>query len=228
MNVLCVAAHPDDEVLGCGGALAAHAARGDHAEVLLLAEGVTSRHAAREQADTGELDALGRAAEEANRRLGVARLIRHGFPDNRMDSVPLLDVVKVVEAEIARLRPQLVYTHFGGDVNIDHRITYQACVTACRPQPGMPVRSLLCFETASSTEWQPPGGGEAAFAPNWFVAIDAFLDLKLAALAAYAPELRPWPHPRSPEAVRHLARWRGASIGVAAAEAFVLARHLVP
>lgn len=224
--VLVVAAHPDDEVLGCGGTMARHAAEGDLVHALILAEGLTSRDAARDRAGRGgELSELALAAQRANAALGVRSLELLDFPDNRMDGAELLDVVKAVEARLAALKPAIVYTHHGGDVNIDHRVTHQAVVTACRPVPGASVRELLFFEVASSTEWQPPGSAPS-FQPNQFVDIGATLAAKRLALAAYAGEMRPWPHARSIEAVEHLAGWRGASCGCAAAEAFVVGRRL--
>ena len=148
------------------------------------------------------------------------------LPDNRLDSIPLLDITRRVEALIEQHRPATVFTHHADDLNIDHRRVHQAVMTACRPQRGHPVRTLLCFEVPSSTEWQPSGSG-APFAPNWFVDISDTLARKLAALDAYAAELRDWPHPRSRQGVEHLARWRGATVGCEAAEAFMLARCLV-
>ena len=134
-------------------------------------------------------------------------------------------IERKVEALIDQYRPTSLFTHHAGDLNSDHRRTHQAVITACRPQRGHPVRTLLCFELPSSTEWQPPGSG-LAFTPHWFVDISTTLDGKLAALDAYADELRDWPHPRSRQGIEHLARWRGASVGCDAAEAFMLARHL--
>jgi len=226
-NILVIAAHPDDEVLGCGAAIARHAERGDTVHVVIMAEGATSRDQKRDREERrGELSELASAAHEAKEILGVSTLVLHDFPDNRMDSVDLLDVVKVVEHHIARVRPSLVYTHHAGDVNIDHRRVHEAVITACRPQPLHPVKTLLFFEVQSSTEWQTPGSAPP-FAPNWFVDVSTTLDAKLKALQAYEAEMRPWPHSRSWEAVEHLARWRGASLGVAAAEAFVVGRNLV-
>ncbi|HEY6895651.1 MAG TPA: PIG-L family deacetylase, partial [Rhodocyclaceae bacterium] len=157
--------------------------------------------------------------------LGVQRLQLLDFPDNRMDGVELLDVVKAVEAEVAAWQPDVVYTHHAGDVNIDHRVLNDAVVAACRPQPGHGVRTLLFFEIASSTEWRPAASGPA-FTPDWFVNIEAYWPTKQAALAAYASEMRPFPHARSIEAVEHLAAWRGASVGCAKAEAFMLGRRI--
>jgi LmbE family N-acetylglucosaminyl deacetylase len=226
MKVLVLAAHPDDEVLGCGGAIARHAAAGDEVHVVVLGEGLTSRSPSLEQGrKAGGADALAAAARKAGEILGVKSLQLHDLPDNRMDSLDRLDVVKKIEASVAQIAPQVVYTHWVGDLNIDHQIIHRAALTACRPLPGVSVRSILCFEVPSSTEWQAAGTAPA-FAPNWFVDVSATLQTKLRALQAYAAEMRPWPHPRSSEAVTHLARWRGASIGVEAAEAFVLCRNL--
>jgi len=143
-----------------------------------------------------------------------------------MDSGDLLDVVKVVEESVMRLRPSLVLTHHSRDLNVDHRVVHQAVLTACRPLPDQPVRELLFFEVASSTEWGSPRGPDA-FAPNCFYDIDRYLERKAAALREYASEMREFPHARSIEAIEHLARWRGASVGRRAAEAFEVGRSLV-
>lgn len=223
-SILVIAAHPDDETLGCGGALAKLADQGASVHVAFLADGVFSR-AGNQAVQQVELHARRAAAQKACDLLGVRSVSFGDFPDNRMDTTALLDIVQAVEKQIAAHRPDTVFTHQPGDLNIDHRRTHEAVATACRPQPGHPVKTLLCFEVPSSTEWQLPGSAPA-FAPNWFEDISGSLDRKLAALDAYAAELRPWPHPRSREGVEHLARWRGAVIGVDAAEAFMLGRRL--
>ena len=225
-TVLVLAAHPDDEILGCGATIAKHAARGDKVHVVILAEGVTSRDESRDRsARQGELSHLAEAAHRANSVLDVSSLVLHDFPDNRMDSLDRLDIIKAVEAYIQQLKPSIVYTHHSGDVNIDHRRIHEAVVTACRPIPGHPVRTLLFFEVASSTEWQPPGSGPY-FMPVWYEDVAQTLAQKLEALAIYESEMRPWPHARSVKALEHLARWRGASIGVEAAEAFMVGRAI--
>ncbi|MBN3881471.1 MAG: PIG-L family deacetylase [Nostoc sp. JL34] len=227
MNILIVAAHPDDEVLGCGGAIAKHTQQGDIVHVLILAEGATSRTPQRDRKKLqNELSALAEVAHQASEILGVTSLTLHDFPDNRMDSCDLLDITKVIEQEIVQYQPEIIYTHHIGDVNIDHCRIHQAVVTATRPMPGSTVKTLLFFEIASSTEWQTPGSAPA-FVPNWFVDISETLSLKLEALAAYESEMRPWPHARSVAALEHLARWRGASVGVEAAEAFILGRRVI-
>lgn len=220
MIVLCVAAHPDDEVLGCGGTLARHAAAGDEVHVCLVAEGLTSRPGA---ADTGQLGELADTARRADALLGVRETALLGLPDNRLDELLRLDVIQRIEQVVDRVRPEVVYTHAACDLNIDHQIVHESVLTACRPVPGQGVKRILCFEVPSSTEWRGAGSGPA-FVPNWFVDISVTLVAKQAALAVYAGEMRPWPHARSLKACEHLARWRGAIVGVAAAEAFMLAR----
>ena len=225
-RVLVVSAHPDDEVLGCGGAIARHADAGDQVQVLIVAEGATSRLQQRDRLQAGEeLSALAQSAQVAGSILGAAGVELLDLPDNRLDSLDLLDLIKRIEQRIALHQPQVVYVHHAGDVNVDHRRLHEAVVTACRPTPGHPVKRLLSFEVASSTEWQPPGSA-SAFRPNWFVDISAQWQRKREALEVYASEMRRWPHARSIKAVEHLARWRGAQVGVEAAEAFCLLRQL--
>lgn len=225
-TALVVAAHPDDEVLGCGGTMARLSSQGWAVHVLIVAEGATSRDASRDRAARqDELSELAQAAHAANAILGAASVVLGDLPDNRMDSIDLLDVVKFVEQALATHRPSLVFTHHAGDLNIDHRVLHDAVVTACRPLPGSCVQELLFFEVASSTEWTPGPSGPA-FVPTVFYDITAHLPSKLDALAAYASEMRPFPHARSLRALDALARWRGASCGVEAAEAFALGRAL--
>ncbi len=225
-TVLVLAAHPDDEVLGCGATIAKHAKEGDEVHVVILAEGVTSRGDERDRTrHLEQLSSLSRDVHRASELLSACSLTLHDFPDNRMDSPDLLDIVKAVERYIARLQPGVVYTHHAGDVNIDHRRIHEAVVAACRPQPMHPVKTLLFFEIASSTEWQTPGS-QPTFVPNWFVDVSDTLELKLQALEIYSSEMRDWPHARSIKALEHLSRWRGASIGVDAAEAFLLGRRI--
>jgi LmbE family N-acetylglucosaminyl deacetylase len=223
-SILILAAHPDDEVLGCGGTIAKLADEGVIVHVAFLADGVFSRAGAQTDRQL-ELTSRRAAAQKACEILGVKSVSFGDFPDNRMDTIPLLDITQAVETCIAKYQPEMVFTHHAGDVNTDHRRLHEAVVTACRPQHGHPVKTLLCFEVQSSTEWQLPGSAPA-FMPNWFVDISATLVRKLAALEVYAEELRAWPHPRSRQGVAHLAHWRGATVGVDAAEAFILGRHL--
>jgi LmbE family N-acetylglucosaminyl deacetylase len=225
-TALVVAAHPDDEVLGCGGSMARMADEGWDVHVLILAEGATSRSSTRDRAAAGaELSALAASAQRAGAILGARSVELEAFPDNRMDGVELLDIVKRIEIAVERLRPQRVLTHHEGDLNVDHTVVHRAVATACRPLPGSSVSELLYFEVPSSTEWCTPNSTRA-FEPSQFTDIGATLARKLEALRAYGSEMRAFPHPRSIEAVEHLARWRGASVGRQAAEAFAVGRRI--
>ncbi|WP_201767081.1 PIG-L deacetylase family protein [Novipirellula maiorica] len=222
-KVLVVAAHPDDEALGCGGAMACHAAMGDEVAVLFMTDGVSSRLSA------GQSEAATRntAMQSAMSILGVSRFQAMTFPDNAMDSVPLLEITQVIEEFCSDWGvPDTVYTHHASDLNLDHRLTHQAVMTCFRPQPaadGKPTK-ILSFEVLSSTGWE--GTTADSFRPNYFVDIRSTLKKKLEALDAYSEEMRPFPHARSLETAEHLARYRGASVGMPAAEAYVVQRIL--
>jgi LmbE family N-acetylglucosaminyl deacetylase len=227
VKVLIVSAHPDDEVLGCGGTIARHADAGDQVQVLIMAEGATSRQLHRDRVQASEeLSALEEAAKTAGKILGAVGVELLDLPDNRLDSLDRLDLIKQTENRIGCYQPEVIYVHHAGDVNVDHRRLHEAVTTACRPTPGQQVRRILSYEVASSSEWQLPGSGPA-FTPNWFVDISGQWDRKREALLAYASEMRAWPHARSLEALEHLARWRGAQVGVEAAEAFFLLRQVI-
>lgn len=219
-DVLVVAAHPDDEALGCGGAVARHAAEGARVEIVFLADGEGARGAA-----AGDIAARHEAARRAAEILGARPPRFVDLPDNRLDSVPLLDVIGRLERALDDYAPEIVYTHSGGDLNVDHRIVHQAVVTLFRPLPGARWRGLFAFEVPSSSEWSTGEIGPG-FLPDRFVDVSAFLERKMAALAAYDAEMRPFPHARSYEAVRALVAWRGASAGVPAAEAFQTLRWI--
>lgn len=216
--VLVVAAHADDEALGCGGTIVRHVSEGDAVYVVFMADGVSSRLGVESTA----LGIRNSAAESAKEILGVRENFYLGLPDNRMDKIPLIDVVQQLESIIQRLKPNIIYTHHYGDLNIDHRITNQAVLTACRPQPGASVKEIYAFEVMSSTEWAQHG--KDPFTPNYFVDIGLALKVKLNALEAYASEMRVPPHSRSIEHLSILARHRGHCVGVSAAEAFVALR----
>lgn len=228
-DTYCVfAAHPDDEVLGCGGTINKLANQGDKVHITIMATGVLGRYASENlESDKAkaELVAIKQAAQKSAEILKAASIEFLGFPDNAMDTVSRLVVTRAVEAIIDRYQPVGIFTHSPMDVNVDHQATFDAVVTACRPQPDSVVKRLWAFESVSSTEWQPPGA-YASYEPNWFEDISENIEAKLRALACYEAELRDWPHARSMRAVEALARWRGATVGVEAAESFSLKRYL--
>jgi len=222
-TILVVAAHPDDEVLGCGGVMALLAGRGHAVHVAILGEGATSRG----PGGQGDVDALRDQARRAGDILGARQVMTFGLPDNTFDSLPLLDVVKIVEGVVDEIAPTRIYTHFGGDLNVDHQVTHRAVLTATRPMRECGVREILAFEVPSSTEWAFGRVG-GAFNPTVFMDVAGTLERKIEAMAVYETESRPFPHPRSPQALRMLAGTRGAAVGLDAAEAFELVRGVYP
>lgn len=219
MNVLAVAAHPDDEVLGCGATLARLAREGHAVFVAILAEGATSRARERGDVPAAAVDALAASARAAAGVLGVQEVVLAGFPDNRLDTVALLDVARIVEDLVSRFEPQVVLTHHSGDLNVDHRRAFEAVAVATRPMAGTPVREVLQFEVPSSTEWAF-GAVAQPFRAEVLYDVAATLDAKVEAMRCYASEMRPFPHPRSEENVRAAATHWGAAAGMDAAEAF--------
>jgi len=221
-KVLVVAAHADDEALGCGATLAAHTDDGDEVAALFMTNGVGSRPSA----GTGDIQKRRIAMKQAMDILGVRRHQLQDFPDNALDTVPLLAIVKAIESFCRDWgQPHIVYTHYHGDLNVDHQLAHRATMTCFRPQAQTATHPsmILSFEVLSSTGWL---GSAAAvgFQPNYFRDITKTLERKLEALRAYAQEMRPWPHARSLKAVEHLARYRGASVGLDAAEGFMVER----
>lgn len=222
MRVLVIGCHPDDETLGAGGTIIRHVQEGDDVSVCILTDGVGARH------DRRELQK--ECAEKACAILGVHDVSFCDLPDQRLDSMPLLEVIRPIEQIVNRFFPSVVYTHFGGDVNQDHRAAFQATTVACRSLKASSVERLLCYETASSTEWAPPFP-DSSFAPNVYVDIEDVLDQKIEAMTAYAhthmSEVKPYPHPRSYQAIAVHAHSRGVAAGMNAAEAFALVRERI-
>ena len=216
-SVLVVAAHADDEVLGCGATIKKHIDSGDQVTIIFMTDGVGSRSV---ESTDGSNRSM--AKEKALQVLGVSAQYQFDFPDNAMDSVPLLEVVQAIECVIDKIQPQIIYTHFHGDLNVDHRICFDAVMTATRPVPSQCVKEIYGFEVLSSTEWQTKP--DMAFAPQIYVDVsDCFQD-KIIALKAYKDEMRNTPHSRSFEHVEILGVHRGYSVGVEYAEAFMAYR----
>lgn len=222
-RILVVAAHPDDEVLGCGGTIARMSKEGHEVYTLILGEGLTSRETVVQSRRQQQLLKLEADLQRANRLLGVKRVMALKLPDNRFDSIARLDIIKAIEKVKKDLKPQIIFTHFAGDLNIDHQITCQAVLTATRPIKGETVREVYAFEVRSSTEWNYP----EQFAPDTFVDISSTLKLKLKAMCQYSSELKNSWHPRSVEGITTTARLWGLKTGLLYCEAFRTLRRLL-
>jgi LmbE family N-acetylglucosaminyl deacetylase len=219
--ILIVAAHPDDEVLGCFGTVALLIKEGCEAYTLILGRG----KAARGLICQNEIRSLGNEVLKANELIGVKHVFTEDFPDNAFDSVPMLDVVKKIENVKEKIAPDIIFTHHVGDINVDHQITHRAVLTATRPKPGESVKTIYAMEVPSSTEWNGYAK-ETAFVPNVFFDISETIDLKINALAKYKSELMPYPHPRSMEHIENLAKVNGTNIGLEYCERFMLVRSI--
>lgn len=210
-KILVVAAHPDDEVLGCGGLMARTLREGGEVVVLVLTEGCSTQY----RGEPARIEAKKRDAHAALSIIGGGVVEFVGLPDMALSTLAPAEVNDPVAAAVARHRPHWVLVHHYGDLNRDHGVVHEAARVACRPGPDSPSR-LLTYETVSSTEW-----GIQPFEPNLYVALRSDdLDRKVRGFCAYESEVRPAPHPRSPETIRHLAHLRGSQSGVETAEAF--------
>ena len=224
-SILVIAAHPDDEVLGCGGTIVRLKNELNSIYVAILGEGITARYNQRERAEGGVLEVLRKSSERVAEILGIKDLFLFNLPDNRFDTVPLLDIVKIIEGLIEKIKPTIIFTHHGGDLNIDHSIIHRATLTATRPIAGYSVKQVYAYEVPSSTEWVFNQFSKC-FHPNVFIGIGATLEKKIKAMELYESEVRSFPHPRSPEALRVLAKRWGSVAGLEAAEAFELIREI--
>jgi LmbE family N-acetylglucosaminyl deacetylase len=221
-TILVVAAHPDDEVLGTGGTIAKLTRSGYRFCTLILGEGKTSRS---NSIDASELVELKSEMESANRLLGVSECYTADLPDNRFDSVDLLDIVQLIEKVKEQIKPVTIFTHHFGDMNIDHQVTHQAVLTATRPIQDECVKNIYTFEIPSSTEWNA-FSRETIFTPNVFIDITKTIDKKIAAMSKYVSELREYPHPRSLQHIKELAKVNGTKVGLDYCENFTLIRSV--
>ena len=219
-KILVVVAHADDEAIGCGGALLKHKANGDDVRIIYMTNGVGARGS-----DKIASGARMKSQLKACQLLNVTKYYNFDFPDNAMDQIALLKITQAIEPIIQEFKPNTIYTHHGGDLNIDHRIVHQAVLTACRPQPNSSVNEILSFEVNSSTEWASTSMS-SPFLPSYFVDISIFQDKKTQLLLSYDQEMLPYPHSRSVQAICYVNKVRGNSIGVDAAEAFMHIRAI--
>jgi len=226
LSILVVAAHPDDEILGCGGTIARHAQAGDHVSILILGEGVTSRYKNREISNKQKLQDLKIQARDASRIIGAKKIFFSDFPDNSFDSVSILKIIKEIERIKNIVRPNIVYTHHYGDLNIDHKITYEAVLTASRPFKNETVKEIYSFAVPSSTEWAGIDR-KTYFIPDKFVDISKTIDKKIEALKCYKGEMREYPHPRSIKGVKIFAGKYGLEVGLKYSEPFQTIRMVI-
>ena len=220
-TVLVIAAHPDDEVLGVGGTIAKHVKKGDQVHILIVTDGSSSQYKNGNIAEIMEKKKL--ETLQAANILGVTSVVYGGLPDMQLDNTPHIEVNAVIENTIKALRPKIVYTHFWGDVNLDHKSVYQSTLVATRPMPGQCVKELYCYYVPSATNWTA-NVEPTAFLPNVYVDITEFKDIKLQAISCYKTEMRDFPHPRSLKYIQKHDEMSGLKVGILCAESFVQLR----
>tara|TARA_B110000238_G_C16060792_1_gene410381 strand:+ start:544 stop:1254 length:711 start_codon:yes stop_codon:yes gene_type:complete len=228
-RILIVVAHPDDELLGLGASMNLLINKyNSNCHVVILGEGITSRGDKRDSVDWNkELEIHKQNIIQAQKSIGYQSVKTYDFPDNRFDTVALLDIIKVVEKEKNKFNPDFIFTHHGGDVNIDHQKTFQAVMTACRPMSTEICKNIFTFETPSGTEWIASTDPNK-FIPNFFISVSKENILsKIKGMESYEFEKRKYPHPRSPEALEIQAKRWGISVGVEYAEAFCIVRTII-
>jgi LmbE family N-acetylglucosaminyl deacetylase len=219
--VLVIAPHPDDEVLGVGGTIARLTDEGRRVTVVIVTKG-SIEHFDAELIDQGRKEAV-----EAHRLLGVAETVFLDLPAARLDQIPHVTINAALSQVIERVRPAIVFVPFRCDLHLDHQLVFDSTLVAARPTDGLVIGEILAYETLSETNWNASRGVTAAFLPDCYMRIDKYLERKLAGMATYASQLREFPHERSLVAVEALARYRGATIGTNAAEAFMTIRRVI-
>lgn len=227
-RIMIVTAHPDDELLGLGGTMNMLIKEfGVTTHVVILGEGITSRSEERDiEKWKSELEKHRKNIYNAQAAIGYHSVNIFELPDNRFDSVDLLDIVKIIENEKETFKPDVIFTHHGGDLNIDHQRTFESVITACRPMNNETVKTIITFETASGTEWRASSDPKH-FVPNLFFEVsEKNIAAKILGMESYEFEKRKYPHPRSPEALKIQAQRWGITIGVEYAEAFMLIRSI--
>ena len=225
-NILVFAAHPDDELLGLGATIKLLTRRGATANTIILGEGLTSRKEKRNYTSNKDLDMLKNSTLAAAKIIGYSNVHFCDLPDNRFDSIDLLDIIKLVSKYVEKYKPDTIFTHHYGDLNIDHRITFNAVETACRPIDKNYINNIILFETPSSTEWNFKYG-DSAFRPNLFFDISNTIQYKLEAMKYYTTESAAFPHPRSNEALKTIAKRWGSVVNKNYAEAFEVLRSII-
>lgn len=227
-RIMVIVAHPDDELLGLGATM--HKLINEYGiktHVVILGEGITSRSDSRDVKKwEEELSIHKKNIENAQKAIGYHSVSIYDFPDNRFDTVALLDIIKVIEKEKIDFAPEVIFTHHGGDLNIDHQRTFDGVMTACRPMSHEGVKTIITFETASGTEWRA-STDPRQFIPNLFVTVSSDnIEAKIAGMECYEFESRKYPHPRSPEALRIQSQRWGVAVGTDYAEAFSIVRSI--
>jgi len=224
-KILVFAAHPDDEILGCGATLLKLKKKGFKIKSIFLGDGETSRRT-HNRLILNSITRREKQAIKVSKKGKFEKPVFKRFPDNKLDTIPMLDIVKIIERQIKNYKPEIIFTHFENDLNIDHQIVYKAVLTATRPLSRTFVKKIYSFEVPSSTEFTFNRNPKKIFNPNFYVEVEKTIKEKIKLLKIYKDEIKKWPHPRSLKSIKNLSMFRGSQIGLKYAEAFMLIREL--
>jgi LmbE family N-acetylglucosaminyl deacetylase len=223
-NILVIAPHCDDEILGCGGTMSKFISQGHNIYVAI----VTNGHLGAPELFTKEgTDKVRSEALAAHKILGVKETFFLDFPAPKLDSIPAYQLSIRLASIVADKQIETMYLPHRGDIHKDHRITYEAALVAGRPINNSPVKQILAYETLSETEWAPPFGDDA-FIPTVFENIEGHLEKKLEAFRCFSTQIKEFPHPRSLKTIEILSNLRGATVGLSNVESFMLIRDIRP
>ena len=224
-KILVIAAHPDDEILGCGATLLYYQKLGYSIKVIFLSDGKSSRNLKKNE----KKKLIKLRSDQAKKVSKISKFLKPKFinyPDNQLDTIPILKIVQKIEKEIIRFKPSIIFTHYENDLNVDHQIAFKSVLTATRPKSKSFVRKIYCFEIPSNTDFSFKKNKNKIFVPNFYVNIEKYLKKKLELLRIYSGEMKRWPHQRSIKGIKVISNYRGSQIGVKNAEAFVCIRNL--
>ena len=224
-KILVIAAHPDDEILGCGATLLYYKKLGYSIKVIFLSDGESSRNLKKNE----KKKLIKLRSDQAKKVSKISKFLKPKFinyPDNQLDTIPILKIVQKIEKEIIRFKPSIIFTHYENDLNVDHQIAFKSVLTATRPKSKSFVRKIYCFEIPSNTDFSFKKNKNKIFVPNFYVNIEKYLKKKLELLRIYSGEMKRWPHQRSIKGIKVISNYRGSQIGVKNAEAFICIRNL--
>lgn len=225
-KILVIAAHPDDEILGCGGTLIKMKKKGFQIKCIFLADGESSRNFKDQRILMDQINKREKQAINISKILKFKQPKFYRFPDNKLDSIPLLKIINIIEREIINFKPSMVFTHSQSDLNIDHSLICKAVLTATRPFSKAYIKRILSFEVSSNSELYF-SNNKSFFKPNLFCNISKEIKLKLKVLKIYKNEIKKYPHTRSTKSLKNLAIYRGGQSGFEFVEAFEILRDII-
>ena len=219
-KILVLAAHPDDEILGCGGTIKKYSQKNFICKTIFFSDGESSRVITDKNKVNRKIDQRKNQAKKAGKIIGSKHIDFLNFPDNKLYKIDFLKIVQIIEKNISEFKPNKIFTHYYDDLNIDHSIISKATITACRPAKYSFLKELIFYYEPSSTDWN--FSSKEAFKANYYEDISKQFSHKYSAIKCYKNEIKK-KHPRSLESIKSFSRYNGSIIGCDYAEPFIIA-----